>query len=44
MWQQLLLIGESEDFQLANSNTPNSTAIGDMVLFCIEQSIQINYA
>ena len=37
-------MGEGEDFQLADSSTANTTAIWDMVLSCIEQSIKTTYA
>ena len=32
-------MGEGEDFQMSNSSTATTTAIWDMVLSCIEQSI-----
>ena len=41
---QLWLVGEVEDFQLADSSTATSTAIWDMVLSGIEWSKQITYA
>ena len=34
------LVGEGEDFQLANSSSAPTTTIQDMVLSCIEQSNQ----
>ena len=37
---QFWLESWGEDFQLAHSNTVTTTAIGDMVLTCIEQSDQ----
>ena len=36
----ILLVGESKDFQLANSSTATTAAIWDMVLSFIEQSEQ----
>ena len=41
---QLWLVGEVEDFQLANSSTATTTVIQDMVLSCIEWSKQVIYA
>ena len=38
------LMGEGEDFQLANSSTTTTAAIWDMVLSCIEWSKQTTYA
>ena len=37
-------MGEGWDFQKANSSTETTTAIKDMVLSCIEWSLQITYA
>ena len=38
------MMGEGEDFQLANSITATTTAFLDTVLSHIEWSIQITYA